>query len=130
MASRKMGRRIAAVVAVFGIAMSTVSISGAQASSASVLACGAQSAKTPWKSGSTIWGEGFAGTCSGDYRIMLERSRWYGWENMAASVWIRPAESTYVTYNCSGSGTHTYRSVVWKSGVGTIATSGKFRTSC
>ncbi|GAA3840389.1 hypothetical protein GCM10022226_73570 [Sphaerisporangium flaviroseum] len=128
MASRKIGRRMVTVAAAFGLALSATLTVGSQ--SASALACGGTAAKTPWKSGTTIWGEGYAGSCSGDYRVMLERSRYYGWETVAASIWIRANEGTVVTYNCAGTGTHTYRTTVWQSGTGTIKTSGTFRTSC
>ncbi|WP_433348436.1 hypothetical protein ACQP25_33765 [Microtetraspora malaysiensis] len=130
MASRKISRRMVIVAAAFGLALSTTFVANPQ--SASALACGGASAKTPWKSGSTIWGEGFAGSCSGDYRIMIERSRWYGWEAVAQSIWIKANEGTVVTYNCAGTGTHSFRSIVWKSGTtgGTVTTSGTFKASC
>ncbi|MFD8555837.1 hypothetical protein ACWDOR_05185 [Streptosporangium canum] len=129
MASRRISRRMVTVAAAFGLALSTALVANPQPASA--LACGGASAKTPWKSGSTIWGEGYAGSCSGDYRVMIERSRYYGWETMAASIWIKANEGTVVTYNCAGTGTHTFRTTVWKSGSGgTVATSGTFRTSC
>ncbi|GGO79259.1 hypothetical protein [Nonomuraea cavernae] len=129
MFSRKIGRRTAVVVALVGLAMSPAAVANAQTASAA-LACGGPTAKTPWKVGTNIWGEGFAGSCAGDYRIFVERSRYYGWETMAASQWIKANEGTVVTYNCSGTGTHTFRSAVWKSGTGIIKTSGTFRTSC
>lgn len=49
--------------------------------------------------------------CSGgpDTTMFLQRSRWWGWEDMA-SVTIHPAgTSASVVYDCRGTGTHDYR---------------------
>jgi hypothetical protein len=64
------------------------------------------------KSGSTIVGFGSqsqdCGT-GGTSTLVIQRSRWYGWENLASATVTGSGYDAYVRYNCSGTGTHTFR---------------------
>ncbi len=58
-----------------------------------------------------IQGYGSQAGCASDTKsyVQIERSRWNGWEPMATSMIVGPGHNVYVSYNCSGTGTHTFR---------------------
>lgn len=62
-------------------------------------------------SGNIIQGYGSQAGCASDTKsyVQIERERWYGWEPMATSMITGPGYNVYVSYNCSGTGTHTFR---------------------
>ncbi|GAA3162629.1 hypothetical protein [Nonomuraea salmonea] len=77
------------------------------------LACELHVGRTS-KSGSTIVGFGSqsqdCGT-SGTSTLVIQRSRWYGWEDLANTTVTGRGYDAYVRYNCTGTGTHTYRTI-------------------
>jgi hypothetical protein len=77
-----------------------------------LLACSLQIGTT-YKSGTTIVGYGSQADCgsSGTSYLTIQRSRWYGWQDLATVTLIGSGYDKYVRYNCSGSGTHTYRTI-------------------
>lgn len=88
------------------------------------------------KDGSYIKGSGSGNVCGNDsIRITLRRDRWYGPENLDQVD--TSGAPTSVVFNCSGSGTFTYSTVVeyrtWTaSGLGStkVKTSNKLRVTC
>ena len=49
----------------------------------------------------------------GDQAILtIQRSRWHGWEDMASATVDGPGYDQHVQYGCSGTGTHTFRTVI------------------
>jgi hypothetical protein len=85
---------------------------------------------TPTKIGSSIYGGGNVSTeCRGYWFANLQRERWNGWETIAGTPVFYPGGGSVASYNCAGTGTHTFRTHVWNN-YGEGAYSGKFRTSC
>jgi hypothetical protein len=123
-----------------GLAITALTVSGgalvstpAQAAEpdVSIMAC-TLSVSAPTKSGSIITGSGSrnADCGTGNTRIGIQRSRWYGWEYMATKE-IQGSGS--VTFNCSGDGTHDYRTIQEGRTVGgspLVKTSSSKRYSC
>ncbi|MFF4185254.1 hypothetical protein ACFYZ9_18835 [Streptomyces sp. NPDC001691] len=62
--------------------------------------------------GNTISGTaGIIAPCSGGATVVIQRSRWYGWEDMATKNisgqgWIN------ISYNCAGTGVHDFRTYI------------------
>ncbi|MFB4285761.1 hypothetical protein ACBJ59_61615 [Nonomuraea sp. MTCD27] len=85
----------------------------ASTQAAAALACELHLGPTT-KSGSTIVGFGSqsqdCGT-SGTSTLVIQRSRWYGWQDLANTTVTGRGYDAYVRYNCSGTGTHTYRTI-------------------
>lgn len=64
------------------------------------------------KSGNTISGYGSKANCgTGTTHLRIQRSRWWGWEDLATARVIGSGPDFYVRYNCAGTGTHTYRTI-------------------
>jgi hypothetical protein len=88
------------------------------------------------RDGSTIVGTGGFFGCSGSpyAQMTLQRSRWYGWENL--KTWIgnfTPGRTYSVSYNCRGTGTYTYRTIMTGRDVAgrpTFKESRRLRTPC
>jgi len=62
------------------------------------------------RSGNTLTGRGSQANCpprSTSY-LTMQRSRWYGWENLKTVKIVGPGEN-YVNYNCAGTGKHEFR---------------------
>ncbi|MEV4568574.1 hypothetical protein AB0K12_32805 [Nonomuraea sp. NPDC049419] len=67
------------------------------------------------KSGNTIIGYGSqsqdCGT-GGTSQLVIQRHRWSGWtDDLATATVVGRGHDVYVRYNCSGTGTHTYRTI-------------------
>lgn len=85
------------------------------------------------KDGHYIKGSGSgSGSCGhDDIRITLQRKRWWGGENLVR-VWTSGAPRS-VIYNCSGSGTYTYSTIVeqlWLNQAIAVKESNRLRVSC
>lgn len=65
------------------------------------------------KSGNTISGYGSQANCGSNGRsyLTVQRSRWYGWEDLTTVPVIGSGHDVYVRYNCASSGTHTFRTI-------------------
>ncbi|WP_229686889.1 hypothetical protein [Longimycelium tulufanense] len=67
----------------------------------------------------TISGGGYT-RCDGNvariqHNVKIQRSRWYGWETVAKKSdekWNNSAHSSWLDYDCAGTGIHDYRVVV------------------
>jgi hypothetical protein len=72
------------------------------------------------RSGDIIRGYGSQANCgsSGRSYLTIQRSRWYGWEDLATATVIGSGHDVYVTYNCAGTGTHTFRTIHTGSTIG------------
>jgi hypothetical protein len=65
------------------------------------------------KQGTVIRGSGSFSKCTVFWHItvQLQRERWYGWQTLSSkSLWT--SGSVGVSWNCAGSGTYTYRTLV------------------
>ncbi len=62
------------------------------------------------KSGNTLTGRGSQANCGprGTSYLTMQRSRWYGWEDLKTVKIVGPGEN-YVKYNCAGTGKHEFR---------------------
>lgn len=63
----------------------------------------------------------------------IQRSRWYGWEDLASTQFRGDGRWYSMYYNCTGSGTHTYRTIATGRTVGgspIFKSSGQIRTTC
>jgi hypothetical protein len=60
------------------------------------------------KDGHYIKGSGSTPNC-GRVTVMLQRSRWWGWETLVSVNTTAPRS---VVYHCTGTGTYTYRTYV------------------
>ncbi len=79
------------------------------------------------KSGTSIKGSG--STSCDSARVTVQRLRWWGWEDLAS----RPvgANAVTATWNCRGTGTYTYRTLVKLEGYPFYAkTSNEITVSC
>jgi hypothetical protein len=68
-----------------------------------------------YRSGNTIVGHGSLSNCppNSTANIHIERSVWYGWQNTTGDITVRgPGYDQYVYYNCSGTGTHQFQTVI------------------
>jgi hypothetical protein len=116
----------AMVAAVAGLALLLASVGSATAASAPAHAsqapaspsCKPEHARPAVrKSGNTIVASGGFYSCMGSpyAHMTLQRLRWYGWQDMVWRNGNFPADRTFsVPYNCSGTGTYTYRT--WMNG--------------
>ncbi|WP_406507743.1 hypothetical protein [Streptomyces sp. NBC_00212] len=65
-----------------------------------------------FQDGNTISGSGsIVSPCSGGATLVIQRSRWYGWEDMA-TVNFNGRHSQTITYNCAGTGVHDFRTYI------------------
>ncbi|MEH2238909.1 hypothetical protein [Nostoc sp.] len=101
----------------FGTIMPQAFIEQAEAAT-----CNVQIGKTI-RSGNTIIGYGSLSNCpyTSSANLIIQRSRFYGWQDMA-TVKVTGSKDVYVSYNCSGTGTHDFRTTISGYTVG-----GKFR---
>jgi hypothetical protein len=53
----------------------------------------------------------FLDPCSGTATLIIQRSRWYGWEDMQTEA-ITAGGWKGIGYDCSGTGDHDFRSIV------------------
>ncbi len=87
----------------------------------------------PYKSGTFSVGHGYSRGCGvGAVRVTLQRHRAWGWTTAANGDFAAPGERT-VYFNCNGTGTYTYRTVVsWSGSDGftKTRTSSEVRFSC
>lgn len=62
------------------------------------------------RSGNTLTGRGSQANCGpkGTSYLTMQRSRWYGWEDLKTVKIVGPGEN-YVKYNCAGTGKHEFR---------------------
>lgn len=62
--------------------------------------------------GNTISGSArFVDPCGGEATVTIQRSRWYGWEDMQ-TVELTGNGWQDVSYDCAGTGIHDFRSIV------------------
>lgn len=108
---------------------STLSVAAFAVQPAAAATC-TRTVSTPWKTGNSIAAGGNVSTgCSGNYAINLWRSRWYGWEGLASSTVFTSGGGSALLYNCTGTGTHTYKASINGGGY-PQKDSGEFRVSC
>ena len=62
------------------------------------------------RSGNTLTGRGSQANCGpkGTSYLTMQRSRWFGWEDLKTVKIVGPGEN-YVNYNCAGTGKHEFR---------------------
>ncbi len=68
-----------------------------------------------YQNGNYIYGYGsIASGCSRGSRatLRLQRSRWYGWEDMKSVTVDGTGYDQYVSYNCAGTGKHEFRTII------------------
>lgn len=65
------------------------------------------------RSGNTITGYGSQESCGtqGRSTLTIQRSRWFGWEDLVSSTVTGSGHDVFVRYNCSGTGTHEFRTI-------------------
>ncbi|MCF2129856.1 hypothetical protein L1I79_26010 [Strepomyces sp. STD 3.1] len=97
--------------AVLALASAATMLAPAAPASASDWDRSCYSISTPYKGISEIIGKaGKKKSSCTDATISLQRHRWYGWEEMD---WVPLQSGTKLAYwNCVGSGTYTYKTVV------------------
>jgi hypothetical protein len=115
--------RIAALVsgALLVVSMSTTSANAAGTASKTVKGVVAQQAACELEIGSTfregnhIKGFGSLATQCHAFEsasLWIERLRWNGWEKLTRADVSGPGYDQYVTYNCTNTGTHTFRTII------------------
>lgn len=64
-------------------------------------------------SGNVISGYGSQANCGtkGTSYLTIQRSRWYGWEDLVTQTVTGSGHDVYVKYNCAGTGTHDFRTI-------------------
>jgi hypothetical protein len=66
------------------------------------------------RSGNTIVGYGSISCGTGSATIEIWESRWYGWSTVASgSVSGASGANKYVYFNCAGTGTHNFETVIY-----------------
>lgn len=116
-----MFRRLAPMIVTAGAAMALVAAPAGAAveptSDFRVLAC--HNADAPTQSGSQIHGKGW-GDCPQNVQVYVQWHRAWGWEVAGNSgTSYRGPGSAVATFNCSGVGHYTYRTLVqWRDGHG------------
>lgn len=82
-------------------------------------------------SGPVVQGYGSQAGCPAGTQsyVQIQRHRWNGWEPVATSMVVGPGHNVYVSYNCSGTGTHTFRTKHMLNGYATKY-SNEIRKSC
>jgi hypothetical protein len=66
-----------------------------------------------YRSGNSIFGYGSQAGCgsTGTSNLIIQRLRWFGWEDLATRTVQGSGHDVYVSYDCSGTGTHTFRTI-------------------
>jgi len=64
------------------------------------------------RAGNTIKGYGSISGCTGRATIEIWRSRFGGWETMSSAIVQGPGYDQTVFYDCAGTGTHTFKTVI------------------
>lgn len=67
------------------------------------------------KSNAWINGYGSLSNCgagAGTATLEIQRSRYYGWQTMASAIVTGPGYDQHVSYNCGGTGTHDFRTII------------------
>ena len=65
------------------------------------------------RSGNTISGFGSQENCGtmGVSQLTIQRSRFFGWEDLTTVNVVGSGHDVFVRYNCSGTGTHDFRTI-------------------
>ncbi|MEU7479337.1 hypothetical protein AB0A63_25345 [Lentzea sp. NPDC042327] len=127
-------RRFVQLAAITGAALAlTTSTAGATPvavpTAPGVLAC--HNADNPTKTTGWVHGRG-SGSCAQGVDVFLQRLRAWGWVIEASAHYQGPG-SAIASWNCSGSGHYTYRTLVqWRDGAGVpqSSISGESRFEC
>jgi hypothetical protein len=85
------------------------------------------------RAGNTIKGYGSISGCTGRATIEIWRSRFGGWETVSSTTVQRPGYDQTVFYDCAGTGTHTFKTVIMAkklSGQIISKSSNQIRESC
>ncbi|WP_129311548.1 hypothetical protein [Streptomyces sp. L2] len=110
---RSRGRRVLRSVAALSVLVASTLLTTAAASErqeAADLTC--TSIGPTFQDGDTISGSGaIIAPCGGGATLVIQRSRWYGWEDMA-TVNFTGQHSQAITYNCAGTGIHDFRTYI------------------
>jgi hypothetical protein len=67
------------------------------------------------RSGNLIVGYGSLSNCgpgAGTATLTIQRSRFFGWQPMASATVTGPGYDQFVYYNCAGTGTHDFRTLI------------------
>ena len=80
------------------------------------------------RAGNDIVGYG-SSSCPGSGKIVIQWSRWFGWEDVKSDFLPNHGRDVYLRWNCANSGTHDFRTVVYDYG-GRSKTSNKITASC
>jgi hypothetical protein len=122
-------RRLRAVLLVAGCAPSLL-ISSSDAEAAPGLEnCHVEIGRTS-KVGESIEGYGSQSGNCGQFPtfLMIQRTRWYGWQTVKEVAVPHEGPDFYVRYNCNGTGTYTYRTL--HAGPNGNKVSNKIRVTC
>ncbi|MGW1288229.1 hypothetical protein ACWDBD_23295 [Streptomyces sp. NPDC001118] len=104
------GVRLAAALSV--LAAGTLLTTGAAPSRPVVAGLTCTSIGPTFQDGTTISGSGAIITpCGGGATLVIQRSRWYGWEDMA-TVNFTGQHTQTITYDCAGTGIHDFRTYI------------------
>jgi hypothetical protein len=113
-------RRFVQLVAITGAAMALLAPTAgaapaAEPSSPGILAC--HTPDPPTQTPGWVHGRG-SGSCAQEVDVFLQRLRAWGWD-IEATAHYRGPGSAIASWNCSGSGHYTYRTLVqWRDGAG------------
>jgi hypothetical protein len=92
-------------------------------------ACSNTTAYKPAKVGNNIETGGIGSAGCGDMTIALEWQRVFGWQQKKDVDFVGGTGIAHLAWNCSGTGTHTFRAQLWRNGE-IIKTSDTARFSC
>ena len=106
-------RRAAQIAAITGAAMAVLTATAGatpatQSDSVGILGC--HTAHAPTQTSGWVHGKG-EGTCSQQAFVYIQRLRAWGWEAEGSNSYQGPG-SAVASWNCSGSGHYTYRTLV------------------
>ncbi|QHC22207.1 hypothetical protein [Streptomyces sp. GS7] len=107
---RARGRRVPRTAAALSVlAATTLFATGAAPAPAARADLTCTSIGRTVQDGTTISGSGaITAPCSGGATLVVQRSRWYGWEDMATQNFTGQHAQT-ITYDCAHTGIHDFR---------------------
>lgn len=66
-----------------------------------------------YRTGNYVEGYGSVSCSGSSANLTIQQSRWYGWQDVAQAAVPRSGYDQYVDYYCVGTGTHTFRTIIW-----------------
>lgn len=129
---RRAGRAVSHLFGALALASSGIAFT---ASSAQAAACDVQIGYT-YRSGNQIWGFGSLSDCPANAtaKISIQWERgWEWWDYLSTRTVNGPGYDQYVSFNCAGTGTHNFRTIIERDSAAPgvrIKTSRVIRQSC